>query len=46
MKRDFFLFLFVCLFFFVNLFAPSLEDKETTIMCSFDFDLKKKNLKK
>ena len=29
----------------VDLFAPSLGDKETIIPCSFDFDLKeKKNL--
>ena len=30
----------------VDLFAPSLGDKEAIIQCSFDFDLKKKILKK
>ena len=30
----------------VDLFAPSLGDKETIIPCSFDFDLKKKIFKK
>ena len=30
----------------VDLIAPSLGDIEVVIPCSFDFDLKKKNLKK
>ena len=30
----------------IDLFAPSLEDKETIITCSFDFNLKNKILKK
>ena len=30
----------------VDLFAPSLGDKEAIIPCSFNFDLKKKSIKK